>query len=197
MKTIKIDLSAVMSDPLGEKDKKPGFFKKMKILLASRSFNGPYSVEIKNAAFLRKKVKGAESGIYHGYSIAKYFLGSSLAKKLYPDSDEAIAALYDKAKDGKVEYRRCSRLYHFTTVECLGSIIRSGLRAGREGKVFLSDTIDLKGFLRWKTLAENKDSEFCVLKIDARRLAKKHKLRYYRKNEIVTDHVEPEYIEVI
>ena len=82
-------------------------------------------------------------------------------------------------------------------MENLDGIMNFGIKKTDEHYAFLSNTGNYYGFLCWKTLMNNKDTELCMLRIDAKQLSEKHTLFFYRNHEIVTDHVEPEYITVI
>ena len=197
MKIISVDISETKSDPLGIKNDNLGFFKRIKKLFRSRGINGCYSIEIKDIAFLHKKLKSAESKQCLKCSLSKWFFGNSLTKRFFHNSDAMISSLFDSIHNKNIEYRKISYLYHFTPTDNLDSIMKYGIKKCENYFVFLSNTRDLIGFLRWKTLMNNKTTEFCMFRIDAKQLSKNHKLYFYRKNEIVTDYVEPEFITVL
>lgn len=197
MKIISVDILETKSDPLGIKNDNIGFFKQIKQLFSSRGINGCYSIEIKDIAFLHKKLKSAKSKQCLKCSLSKWFFGNSLTKRVFHNSDAMISSLFDNIQNGNIEYRKISYLYHFTSIENLDSIMEYGIKKIEKDFVFLSNTKEFAGFLRWKTLMNNKTTKFCMLRIDAKQLSKNHKLYFYRKNEIITDYVEPEFITVL
>lgn len=197
MKIISINIAETKSDPLGIKNDNLGIYMRIKQLFRSRCFNGCYSIEIGDIAFLHKKLKSVESKQCLKCLLSKYFLGDSLTKRFFPKSHAMISSLFDSIHNKNIEYRKISYLYHFTPIENLDSIMKYGIKKCGNNFVFLSNTKEFAGFLRWKTLMNNKTTEFCMLRIDAKRLSKKHRLYFCRKNEIVTDFVDPEFISIV
>ena len=168
MKTIFVDLVEVKSNSLGLFFK-IGFFKKMKQFFRSRGFNGCYSIEIRDIAFLHKKFKSAESKQCLKCSLSKYFFGDSFTKKMFHNSEDMVSILFENVQNNNIEYRKISYLYHFTPLENIDSIMKNGIKKMRRDYVFLSNTRDYIGFLYGKTLTMNKSTVFCILRIDAKR----------------------------
>lgn len=89
------------------------------------------------------------------------------------------------------EYTDNGFLYHITRKKSIDSIKEKGL-ISRRNYVYLTDDTDFiinDGF-------KKRCSDLVILRIDAASLRKKHKLYYTDRNhEIITDAVEPEYID--
>lgn len=196
MEIIRVRIADVKSDPFGLKNENRGFFIKIKQVLKARSLYGCYSNELKDAAFLRRKLKSKCSKRYEKYVLIKYFFGDSITKRIIPNSDYANALVYDDLQNKIIEYRNASHLYHFTPLVNLDSIMKNGIKVSNRF-VFLTTSDNLIGYLRWKTIESDKDMDFCKLKIDAKQLAKKRKLFFYKYGEVITEYVEPEFITII
>ena len=67
MEIIRMRIADVKSDPFGLKNENRGFLKKIKQVLKARSLYGSYSNELKDATFLRKKLKSKCSKRYEKY----------------------------------------------------------------------------------------------------------------------------------
>jgi hypothetical protein len=118
------------------------------------------------------------------------FLNNSVSARRACASSSATTDPFD----GLSDYEPEGILYHLTPVGNLESIRREGLRAPR-GFVFLTDDLSSQdGYLKWKTRMLKKDTVFCVLKIDAKRLAQVCRLFFYNENRMVTKRVDPEFI---
>lgn len=115
-------------------------------------------------------------------SLFRYFIGFAATERFFPFSP-------------RYEYRG-KRLYHLADVRDLNSIRENGLLPNN-GWVYLTDDVDLTlaFYAVLKARQLGRDVRFCVIPVDAERLAKRHKLYFARLgHEYVTECVEPEFL---
>ena len=199
MRTIFVDLQAAKNCQASffyENQKLTG---KLRQSILSRSKNGDSHINLKDAITICKSIHNVDSKRYLLARRIKYYLGDSLSNLLFPSIAyfDYSDALNEELQFRNIEYHGFSALYHITPVENYENIIKEGILPGKD-KVFMTNLISYSNpFVFWKTLQLKQTTEYCIFKIDQKRLAERHKLYYYRINEIITDHVEPEYISIL
>ena len=122
------------------------------------------------------------------YDVLIYILGRKISFFLFPKMNVEKKSVYT---DGGF-------LYHLTPVENINKIKQKGI-VSKRNYIFLTDNIEYfannDDYLNWKATELKKDTDFCVLKINAAALCKRRKIFYInRKHEFVTEKVEPEFI---
>ena len=183
-------------------DQDPSFFEGFRNRFVSRIPGGVLAIELREAARIHRKLKTAESRTFLRLSVLRYWLGSRLTNRRYADDKEANDRFARGLYLLKVEYTPRRYLYHYAPKEVVPSILKEGLLASRtedrrNGLVFMTYAPKSMGaYMRWKASILKRDIEFVPILIDAKRLAQKHKLYYYREGEVVTDHVEPEFLTI-
>ena len=155
---------------------------------------------IRESVRIDRKRNTEESRANVRHYLLKYVMGRALADRLFRRQSETCARFVKTLYEYKLEYTPRAYLYHLAPKEIVPQIMEQGLVApypyhDENGLVFMTYAPKfLTEFLKWKTERLGKSVDFVRIKIDAKRLAEKHKLYYYRELEIVTDCVEPEYI---
>ena len=161
----------------------------------------PGGKNFKNLRWARELNRAAgsdESSEYLSCCRSKMILGKSLANKLSPGINERVEAYVNNLKEYDITYKPSGYLYHFAVKDDLESIRREGLVSEKfeKGEVFMTDDpVELGWFPTFKVRKIKRDAVICLLKIDAVGASSGHRMKYYKKNEIVTDHIPPEYIE--
>ena len=182
------------------------FFAAARSFIAARLPGGYYPRRIASARRLNGAARSKGSRAYLRCCILSAVLGNRLTCALFGKTKRTADGYADALPGYGIPYRG-RYLYHFAEEGALESIRAHGLVPGsvREktagkntaGKkyVYLTDDPVIMGwFPAWKTEWLKRDTVFCLLKIDARSAAKKHRLIYSRANEIVADGIGPEDI---
>ena len=184
-----------------EQNKKASPCKRIAEIFTSRMPGGRYVVGIKESVRIDRKLKTKESRAVVRHFILNYLFGNTITDRVFKKEKEVCDRFFIDLHSFKVEYTPRDYLYHYVPCESVGRIAEQGLVATRSGKerdglVFMTYAPQLlTRYLHWKTDELGRDVDFALLRIDAKRLSDARKLYYYREFEVVTDHVEPEYIE--
>ena len=159
---------------------------------------GNYFKALRWAKKLNRAERSDESSDDLFWCRARMFLGKRLTQKLSPDLMERAEAHVDDLAEYDITYKPSGCLYHFTLKENLESIAREGLVAEKfeKGAVFMTDDpVEYGWFPTYKVRKLGRDAVICLLKIDSVRASSAHRMTYYKKNVVVTDHIPPEHIE--
>ena len=198
MKHIRISYPTACAEWNADRDARHGFRTKLTDKVAGRLAGGTYPARLRNTVALFRESHTRDSFRLMIISLSDLVCGRSLTRRVLGRQERAAREFEENLLPRRIPYRASAVLYHITDENNLDNIRERGLLSGvysGQKHVFLTD--DLKGmhsFLNWKTICAGRDVTYCVMEIDAVRLARERPLWYYRLNEIVTQRVEPQFI---
>ena len=152
-----------------------------------RKSGGKFYNNIKEDIAEIKIIKSKNTFARLAADILIYAAGEKIIHSIFPKSSFKIIG----------EFNNDIFLYHITPKKNLNRIKKNGLTSSKKF-VFLTDNVEYllnDNFLNWKATNLNQDTDFCILKIDAKSLRMRHKIYLIdREHELITKKVEPEFI---